>query len=588
MSNKVKMSLLNRMLLPIAPTLACRRENAVRYARSMYSAADVGPRSAGWTVANPSGEAANRGERDIVRARSRDLERNSDILGAGILAFERNVVGTGIVLQAKVLGSSGKEDEALNNKIEEQWQEWCRPENCEITGRFSFAEVCTLAVRRRMIDGGILIVKAFDNKQFRLQLLEVDDLDTTVQVSNGNRVIGGIEVDSYRRAVAYHIKIYDAWGFSIRTQRVKAANVIYLPYLIRPSQVREFSQVASSIPRIDDADELIDSAVIKERILSHLSVVIENAKGTLTGMPELGRGFGGRTFGARTPEPKSQAPQEILEQGTTTYLKEGETLKTVSPAGTSSTVDPILKTTQRLSGGAMGLSYEAAARDMSQVNYSSARQGLLEDQRTYKMLQGYLITHFCDVVFRDWVEWEVLSGRINLPGYFENPKKYQRHVWIACGWDWIDPLKEASANAKAVETNQTTLQKICASRGEDYRDIIKQRRLEQELIGELREQPKEKESDDGKTSDKSESAAAGVAADGDSIQSISLNGAQLDSLVEIVTLVVTGQFPYDSAVALLTSAFPFDEATAKKILNDGEQIESKKEDETSGEKGEAK
>lgn len=583
--SKMKMSLLNRMLLPIAPTLACCRENAVRYARSMYSAADVGPRSAGWTVANPSGEAANRGERDIVRARARDLERNSDILGAAILALERNVIGTGMVLQAKVLNADGKEDDAVNNQIEERWQEWCRPEKCEITGRFSFTEVCSVIVRRRMIDGGILIVKAFDSKQFRLQLLEIDDLDTTVQVFGRNRVIGGVEVDSYRRAVAYHIKIYDAWGFSIRTQRVKAENVIYLPYLTRPSQIREFSQVASSIPRIDDADELIDSAVEKERILSHLSVVIENAKGTLTGMPELGRGFGGRS--ARAPEPKSQAPQEILEQGTITYLKDGEVLKTVSTAGTSSTVDPILKTTQRLSGGAMGLSYEVSARDMSQVNYSSARQGLLEDQRTYKMLQGYLITHFCDVVFRDWLEWEALSGRLNLPGYFENPQKYQRHVWIACGWDWIDPVKEANANAKALETNQTTLQKICASRGEDYRDIIKQRKLEQELIG---GKPVELEDNTAKDEipDKTESAAAGVAADGDSIQSISLNGAQLDSLVEIVTLVVTGQFPYESAVALLTSAFPFDEATAKKILNDGKQIEIKKEDETSDKKGEAK
>ncbi len=587
MSNKVKMSLLNRMLLPIAPTLACRRENAVRYARSMYSAADVGPRSAGWTVANPSGEAANRGERDIVRARARDLERNSDILGAAILAFERNVIGTGLVLQAKVLNADGKEDDAVNNQIEERWQEWCRPENCEITGRFSFAEVCSLIVRRRMTDGGILIIKAFDSKQFRLQLLEVDDLDTTVQVFGVNRVIGGIEVDSYRRAIAYHIKIYDAWGFSIKTQRVKAENVIYLPYLTRPSQIREFSQVASSIPRIDDADELIDSAVEKERILAHLSAVIENAKGTLTGMPELGRGFGGRSFGARTQEPKSQAPQEILEQGTITYLKEGEELKTVSSAGTSSTVDPILKTTQRLSGGAMGLSYEVAARDMSQVNYSSARQGLLEDQRTYKMQQSYLITHFADVVFREWLDWAELAGELHLPGYFENPKRYQRHVWIACGWDWIDPVKEANANAKALETNQTTLQKICASRGEDYRDIIKQRKLEQELIG---GKPVEMEDNTTKDEilDKTESAAAGVAADGDSIQSISLNGAQLDSLVEIVTLVVTGQFPYNSAVALLTSAFPFDEATAKKILNDGKPIEIKKEDKVNDKKSEAK
>lgn len=490
------MSLLNRLILPIAPGLAVKREICKLYARSMYSAADRSPRSAGWTTSNANGEVTNRGERDIVRARARDLERNSDILNSSILAFERNVIGTGIVLQAKVLDSNGKDNEKINNEIEEQWQDWCQPENCEITGRFSFAEICTMIVRRRQVDGGILIVKAYDQKQFKLQLLEVDDLDNSIQSYGKNRVVGGIEIDNYRKAIAYHIKIYDAWGYSVKTQRVAADNVIYLPYLTRPSQIREFSPAAPSIPRIDDADELLDASVEKERVLAHLSVVIKNAIGTITGITGIGRGVG---FGENvTDEPPKGPPPEVLDQGSITYLRPGEEVQTITQAGTSSTIDPILKTTQRLAGGSMGLSYEVASRDMSQVNYSSARQGLLEDQRTYKMLQNYLITHFCNVVYKDWIQWAVLSGRLSLPNYFAQAEKYQRHVWIASGWDWIDPVKEANANAKALETNQTTLQKICAARGEDYRDIIKQRKLELELMGINQKKDKE-ENKNGKT-----------------------------------------------------------------------------------------
>ncbi len=74
---KQKMSLLNRMLLPIAPRLACEREAWRRHAqRNFYAAADRSPRSAGMAQSNTTGEQANQGAREIIRARARDLERD--------------------------------------------------------------------------------------------------------------------------------------------------------------------------------------------------------------------------------------------------------------------------------------------------------------------------------------------------------------------------------------------------------------------------------------------------------------------------------------------------------------------------------
>ncbi len=50
------------------------------------------------------------------------------------------------------------------------------------------------------------------------------------------------------------------------------------------------------------------------------------------------------------------------------------------------------------------------------------------------------------------------------------------------------------------------------------------------------------------------------------VSSISLNGAQIQSLLQIVTAVVANQLQYESAIVLITSAFPFDEEVAKQIL----------------------
>lgn len=478
---KNKMSLLNRLLLPIAPKTACRREEWIQYSRGFYSSADTSSRSAGWTTQNASGEQSNQGSRDIIRARARDLERNSDILNAEILAMERNVVGSGFVLQSKVLKGDA-EDEALNTRIEQCWKTWCRPENCEITGRFSLSELACLCLRRRFVDGGILILKVIEGGQFKLQLLEVDDLDSSVQMNSKHRVVGGIEIDEYRRPVAYFIKIYDVWGYSVESKRIPADRIIYIPNITRPSQIREISPTAPSLGRIDDVNELIDAAVEKERVLAHLSVVVEKTGGTLTGISGLGRGYDGNSG---TVPGEKDPPQEILDQGSVTYLEPGEKVSTVAPAGTSSTVDPMIKTTQRLAGSGIGLSYEAVSRDMSQVNYSSARQGLLEDQKTYRPLQKYLIEHLLDVVFPEWMDWAILTGQLSIPDYFRDREKYQKHVWIASGWDWVDPVKEANANKTALETNQKTLQEICAEKGKDWRDVVRQRSAEEKMLQSL-------------------------------------------------------------------------------------------------------
>lgn len=78
-----------------------------------------------------------------------------------------------------------------------------------------------------------------------------------------------------------------------------------------------------------------------------------------------------------------------------------------------------------------------------------------------------------------------LTGKIDLPLLAENKKKYTAHVWVPPGSTWIDPLKEAKANETALSSNQDTLARICAERGEDWRDVVIQRAAEINLINEL-------------------------------------------------------------------------------------------------------
>lgn len=576
---------LMRVISSVAPQLVSRhlykRVVADQLIRSYYSAANTGRTSEGWATSNATAENTNRSERDIVRARARDLERNSDLLPAEVLSLERNVVGTGIVLQAKVVTAGGEEQDEINKKIEACWRNWCHPKNCDITGRQSFSELLRMAVRRSYVDGGILLIKVYKDDHFYLQAREVDELDSSKLFSGENRVVGGVEIDAYNRPVAYWIKELDVWGWTAKSSRIESQRVIYLAKLTRPGQVREFSPAAPSLARMDDTNEFLAAALQKEKTLAFFAAFLtstDNGMGGLFG--GLGRGM---QVAGPTPGRDALGNEIVLEQGAVVPLPPGSDVKSIAPSGTSSTAQEMVCLTQRMAGSAAGLSYEAVSRDLSKVSYSSARQGMLEDQRTYTQEQQYLIDHLCDEVYCDWLDWVVLSGQLPLPGYYQRRGEYQRHVWIPSGWKWIDPMKEAAANTKALESNQTTLQDICAEKGKDWRDVIEQRAMELDFIrvcqGEDIPSPAEQKEDVPKQTDEEpkptgkKTGAAEVADEDKSIQQISLNGAQLDSLIQIVQLVVAGNFPYNSAVALLTSAFPFDKPTAETLLNNGKLFE---------------
>lgn len=473
----LKMNMLEKAISLISPAWGYKRAS-FRKALRNYDAGSLDRLNAGWSAVNATAEQTNQGQRDIIRARARDLERNADMAESIILAYERNVIGTGIRLQAKVMKSNKEENATLNEKIEELWLDWSKAKHCDITGQRSFNEMLALTARRKMVDGGIFIIFVYTHGEYslKLQMREVDELDTTIGFksgSSGNTIVNGVEVNSYNKPVGYYFKKYTPDGYYTgEYERIPADRIIFLFRKTRPSQIREISQLSRTITRVRDTNEFMEAVSVKERILACLSVFIKKEVPT-----NVGRNL--------KIDQKSGMPARTIAPGMIQELMPGEDVTVVNPSGQASNAKEFIQIQQRFAGAGQGLSYEAIARDLSQVNYSSARQGLLEDQRTYKMEQEYIIEHLCDVVYEAFITSCVLEGKLKIRDFFNNKLKYLKHKWITAGWGWIDPVKEVKANQIALQTHQTTLAKICAERGEDWRDIIKQRSKEEELINEI-------------------------------------------------------------------------------------------------------
>lgn len=467
-STEIKPTLFERVLGFFSPEAAYKRMAF----RSAFDAGRPHRSRADWSPVGGNSEMINGMSRQIIREKARDLERNSDITNSVIGAFERNVVGNGFKLQA----DTG--DDKLNMLIETAFETWQKPSNCDITGTQSFVELCTMAVRRMRVDGGMLFLKTYTgSKQYPLQLQarDISDLDGCYvlpqNVKKGHALVNGVELNPYGKPVAYYIRQQkiDGW-YDIEPVRMPADMVIPLWMKYTPQQVREMSPLAMTVGRVANTEDYLSTIAIKEKTLACLAIFIKRQNPVTGSMP-------GR-FNMNAVDERTGYQQRSLTPGMIEELLPGDEAQSVIPSGQASNAKDMLCTFNRFIGAGQGLSYEAVSRDMSQVNYSSARQGLLEDRRTYQRMQRFLIDHFLDVVYEAFLDAVVTAGTIHISDYWQNRDKYLAHYWTAPGWSWIDPVKEVTANTISINSNQESLASVCSKNGVDWEATLEQRAKE--------------------------------------------------------------------------------------------------------------
>ncbi len=457
------MGWLDNVIATVSPRHAYEREMWRQGLEELrgYDAAGRGRLNSGWRVTNESAEMTDRYGRDVVRARARDLERNSDIAQAVLHAYKRNVVGKGYTLRALT------ENDELDKRIEKAWKRWCKARNCDVTGEQSFNEILRMMVERKKVDGGMIVLYRYTTGgvvPFKLQCLEVDELDKTQATPHqrGNRVVGGIEYNQYRRPVGYWIRQYDIEGWQLAEPVfIEAKDVFFLKTKHRPSQLREMSDLAPTITRVRDTNEFINAVSVRERIAACLAVLIKKA---------LPSGGAGRSS-AKGPDGRVDYAGKKLAPGMMLEMGPGDDAQIVDPKGAATDATAFLKTQQGLIGAGQGLSYEAVSRDMSSATYSSARQNAIEDENTY-IEEIELLTAFMSEVYENFLISGVLSGLFYISDFWEHKEDYMDHSWVKTPKKWIDPAKEANADKIALQSGQKTFQDLQAEKGKDWKEAV--------------------------------------------------------------------------------------------------------------------
>lgn len=172
-----------------------------------------------------------------------------------------------------------------------------------------------------------------------------------------------------------------------------------------------------------------------------------------------------------TAGPRQSYEGKTISPGMIKEMNVGDEIQVVNPQGQSTDAATYIKLQQRLIGAGQGISYETTARDMSEANYSSARQGLIEDSMTYAE-EDELLADVLDEIYETFIISAVLSGALTIPDFWGKKEDYFAHSFVKPPKDWIDPSKEATATKLALQTGQKTFKQIAAENGADWRKQV--------------------------------------------------------------------------------------------------------------------
>lgn len=411
--------------------------------------------------------------RDLValRGRSRALSVNNDYIKEYLRLLKINVVGpNGITLQNQAKDPGGKLDQNANEAIEAAFRAWGKAGNCDVTGKLSWIDIQNQFLEATAKDGEVLIrkVKNFDNPfRFALQIIEADHLDHNLNrdLGNGRVIRMGVELDEWRRPVAYWIRkhhpgdsLYSYASTEHQPERIPASEIIHRFDILRVNQTRGVPWAHAAMFRLNQLGAYEDAELVAAR-----------AGACKMGFVEQGEDSQGYTGEERDADGNII---ENFEPGLIEVLQQGQKFVSHDPTHPSGNFDPFIKAILRGVASGLGVSYVSLANDLEGVNFSSIRSGVLQERDCYMVIQNWVIQHLCESIFSDWLEMAMLSGQIKLP--FVKFDKFNQPTWQGRRWPWVDPLKDAQANLLAVRMGAKDLTDVIRDTGRDPDDVFTQ------------------------------------------------------------------------------------------------------------------
>jgi len=472
---------------------------ASRFMRSMRS----------WLPVIGSGKTdLNAAEQRTMRVRSRDAIRNHPVARAAITRTRTNIVGTGLMchpaIDFEVLGIDPIEAEEINKQALTNFHRWASdPTECDAEATLSFYGLQGLSLVSAMSSGDCLATTPMVTRPggvtaLKVQLVEADRVENPNNGPNNVALWDGVAIDPELGApLGYWIRSnhpgdlipgaeLPTWtyfaAFGAETGRRRVMHIWNDKE--RPGQVRGAPYLAPVLEPLKQLSRWSDNEMMRAVVSALFTVFLKQAA-----PPALdASGLPLPAFGGANPEiipgsdpssyaPPAKADDVSMGNGAVVSLMPGEEPVFANPATPNQQFDPFFVACVKQIGAALELPVDELLLSY-QSSYSAARAAMLQAWRFYTLRRDLLVEQFCQPIYGLWMDEEVASGRLSLPGYGDPIRRraWSNAIWIGPARGSMDEFQEARAakerinigvSNEAIETAQMT--------GESWDSVYAQR-----------------------------------------------------------------------------------------------------------------
>lgn len=416
--------------------------------------------------------------RDLVK-NSRDLARNNGYAKRFLRMARNNIAGPkGVAMRPVNTFANGKPFDRLNDQILEAWKRWGRREFCSANGRLSWLQLQRLAVSEWFTVGDGLVQIVYDDANpfgICLQPFDSDRLDRDFNQEAGagrNRVVAGVEMNTYGRVLAYHVlKMHPS---EIGWRRTNPDMRDRVP--------------ADQILHLYDQDERVDNTrgiprlAVAMRDLTHIGDA-QDASLIALKMNALNPSFIETAAEGEVDEPPEDGDLVLTgEPGQMPYLGRGQKVATLDPNVPQDNYPEFTKAVLRSASVGLGTSYAMLAADWSDANFGSMRVGRQDETDEWIAAQEHFIATFCVPVFEKWLMSAMLKGQVTVPDY--DIAKANRVEWQGRRWISPKPLEDVEVYERRIALGIDSRKEIAASEGRDLWPIWDNLAEEQEYAEE--------------------------------------------------------------------------------------------------------
>ena len=455
----------------------------------------------GWIVESGNAEDNIDLYSSTLRKRARDLYAGGGLARSGPQTLTTSVVGWGIQPKPKIdgdfLGMSDEQREEAEQAILREFRLWAENTMCDAERQQNFYGLQQLAFLSMLMSGDVFALFGMKKNrrtpyQTTVRLLEADRVSNpdssgdseSKETDSGGRIIDGVEIDREGAVIKYHIssrspnaandnseltwQAIDAFG-----RDTGYPNILHIMTYERPEQRRGVPFVAAEIEALKQFTRYMNAELAANVVSAMLTAFITSAEDD---------GKAGMEDAVNEDEKVTNDELKLeLAPGAIYDLPPGKDIKTVNPLRSNTQFESFVSTSITVIASSMGIPKEVLIKKY-ESNYTAARAALLDFWRTVRVYRTRFNTAFNQPVYEQWLSEAVAIGRIDAPGFFDDPAV--RQAWCGCLWmgasmGHVDPLKEVNAAATRIQNNITTQEQEASEyNGNDWAANVRQRRRE--------------------------------------------------------------------------------------------------------------